>query len=126
MRLRLSSLQKDSGLVTSDISRTSLGSRSLRHAALMVGSSGLRLMITQLSLRTRCIIDNMRVTKSLLQVAVVAGFTAWSMPLFAEETPAQSSVQGISETLRSADAAARQQAAPLDAAAATQAWLDSV
>ena len=94
-------------------------------------------MITLLSLRTRCIIDNMHVTKSLLQIAVVAGFTAWSMSLFVEETPAQSSVQGISETLRSGDAAAtlsdhrngshaRQQATPLDAAAATQAWLDSV
>src|SRR5215471_18179078 len=79
----------------------------------------------------------MRVTKSLLQFAVVAGFTVWSMPLFAEETPAQSSVHGISETLRSGDSAAalsdqgndspaRQQATPLDAAAATQAWLDSV
>ena len=133
---RLSSLQMDSGLVTSNISRTSLGSRSLRRAAFIVGSSGLRRMITQLSLRMRCIIDNMRVTKSFLQVAVVAGFTAWSMPLFAEETSAQSSVQGISEALRLADAAAalsdhgndapaRQQAASLDATAATQAWLDS-
>jgi STE24 endopeptidase len=83
-------------------------------------------MITQLSLPTRCIIDNMRVTKSLLQVAVVAGFTAWSMPLFAEETPAQSSVRRISETLRSAGATARQETASLDAAAATQTWLDSV
>ena len=137
MRLRLSSLQKNSHLVTSDTSRASLGSRPWRHAALIARLSGLRRMITLLSLRTRGIIDNMRATKSLLQFAVVAGFTVWSMPLFAEPTPAKSSVPGISETLRSGDTVAglsdhgrdspaRQQATPLDATAATQAWLDSV
>src|SRR5262245_11265771 len=94
-------------------------------------------MITLLSLRTLCIIDNMRVTKSFLQGEVVVGFTAWSMPVCADDAPAQSSVHGISEMLRSADAAAalsdhgndspaRQQATPFDAAAATQAWLESV
>jgi STE24 endopeptidase len=137
MRLLLSSFQKDSGPVTSDISRFRLGARSRRRAALIVGPNGLRRMITLLSLRTQCITDDMRVTKSLLWFAVVAGFTACSTPLFAEEPSAQSSVHGISETLRPGDAAAAlsdhgndspvpQQAKRLDAVAATQAWLDSV
>src|SRR4051794_28165768 len=79
----------------------------------------------------------MRVNKSLLGFAVVAGFIAWSMSVFGEETPAQSSAQFISETSTLGDTAgaignhgndssARQQDQRLDAAAATQAWLDSV
>ncbi len=79
----------------------------------------------------------MRVNKSLLRFAVVAGFIAWSTLLFAEEIPAQNSAHVGSETPTSGDAAAalgnrsndspaRQQMTPLDPAAATQAWLASV
>ena len=79
----------------------------------------------------------MRVDKSLLRFAVVAGFIAWSTSVFAQEVPAQTSAPVVSETPTSGDTAAavghhgndstaRQQATPLDAAAATQAWLDSV
>src|SRR5438105_11196531 len=79
----------------------------------------------------------MRVDKSLLRFAVVAGFIAWSTSDFAQEVPAQTSAPVVSETPTSGDTAAavghhgndstaRQQATPLDAAAATQAWLDSV
>ena len=75
--------------------------------------------------------------KSLLRFAVVAGFIAWSTSVFAQEVPAQTSAPVVSETPTSGDTAsavghhgndstARQQATPLDAAAATQAWLDSV
>jgi len=77
------------------------------------------------------------VDKSLLRFAVVAGFIAWSTSVFAQEVPAQTSAPVVSETPTSGDTAAavghhgndstaRQQATPLDAAAATQAWLDSV
>ncbi|PYI94802.1 MAG: hypothetical protein DMF00_17210, partial [Verrucomicrobia bacterium] len=79
----------------------------------------------------------MCVDKFLLRFAVVAGFIAWSTPVFAQEVPAQTSAPVVSETPTSGDTAAavghhgndspaRQQATPLDAAAATQAWLDSV
>lgn len=79
----------------------------------------------------------MDVDKSLLRFAVVAGFIAWSTPIFAQEIPAQSSAQVVSETPTSDDTAAavgnhgndspaRQQTTPLDAAAAAQAWLNSV
>jgi STE24 endopeptidase len=80
--------------------------------------------------------DNAR-GQVLLGFAVVAGFIAWSTPFFAQEIPAQSSTHVVSETPTSGDTAAavaehgndspaRQQATPLDAAAATQAWLESV
>src|SRR5436190_7361153 len=79
----------------------------------------------------------MCVDKFLLRFAVVAGFIAWSTPVFAQEVPAQTSAPVVSETPTSGDTAAavghqgndspvRQQATPLDAAAATQAWLDSI
>ncbi len=79
----------------------------------------------------------MCVDKFLLRFAVVAGFIAWSTPVFAQEVPAQTSAPVVSETPTWGDTAAavghhgndspaRQQATPLDAAAATQAWLDSV
>ena len=137
MRLRVSSLQKDSGFVTSDIQSDHSWITAVAPRRLDCGSNGLRRRITLLSLPTRCIIDNMRGTKSFLQFAVVAGFIVSSISIFAQEVPAQSSVHGISETLRSGDSAAalsdqgndtaaRQQATPFDAAAATQAWLDSV
>jgi STE24 endopeptidase len=79
----------------------------------------------------------MRVNKFCLRFAFLAGFIAWSTPSFSEEIPAQSSAQIISETPAAGDTTvamgdhgndspAPQQALPLDAAAATQAWLDSV
>src|SRR5438128_2466596 len=79
----------------------------------------------------------MCVDKFSLRFAVVAGFIAWSTSVFAQEVPAQTSAPVVSETPTSGDTAAavghhgndstaRQQATPLDAAAATQAWLDSV
>jgi STE24 endopeptidase len=79
----------------------------------------------------------MRVNQSLLRFAVAAGFVAWSTPLFAEEIPAQSSTHVFSERPTSHDTATSlgnrgnvsptlQQSTPLDPAAATQAWLDSV
>ena len=79
----------------------------------------------------------MRVNKSLLRLAVVAGFIAWSTLLFAEEIPAQNSTHVGSETPSSGDTAAalgnrsndspaRQQMTLVDPAAATQAWLASV
>jgi STE24 endopeptidase len=79
----------------------------------------------------------MRINKFLLRFAVVAGFITWSTPVFSEEIPAQSAAQIVSETPTSDDttaavsdhgkhSSARQQALVFDAAAATQAWLDSV
>src|SRR5215471_18310650 len=79
----------------------------------------------------------MRVDRSLLGFAVVAGFVAWSTSLFADEIPAQSSTHIVSEAPTSGDTVAvvaehsndspaLRQATPLDAAAATQAWLNSV
>jgi Zn-dependent protease with chaperone function len=79
----------------------------------------------------------MRVNKFWLRFAVVAGFIAWSTPVFSDEIPAQSVAQIVSATPASSDttpavgdygrdSSARQQALSLDAAAATQAWLDSV
>ena len=79
----------------------------------------------------------MRIKKFWLSFAVVAGFIAWSTPVFSEETPSQSSVHVVSGTPTSDDTAAavgerpndslaRKVRTPLDAGAATQAWLDSV
>jgi hypothetical protein len=88
-------------------------------------------------LRTRRVIDAVLVKKSLLSFAIVAGLTTASPSAFSNEAPAQTSTPPVSETPASEDPAAAprnrdngspapQQAAPLDPAAATQAWLDSV
>ena len=88
-------------------------------------------------LRTRRVIDAALVKKSLLSFAIVAGLTTASPSAFSNEAPAQTSTPPVSETPASEDPAAAprnrdndspapQQAAPLDPAAATQAWLDSV
>jgi STE24 endopeptidase len=77
------------------------------------------------------------VNKSLLSFAIVAGLMTASASAFSEEAPAQPSSPGLSETPTSHDAGAAlgnrgngsptlQQTTPLDPAAATQAWLDSV
>ena len=79
----------------------------------------------------------MRVNKFCLRFTVVAGFIAWSTPVFSGEIPAQNSAQIVSETPtlgdttaamgdHGKDSSAGQQALPLDAVAATQAWLNSV
>ena len=97
----------------------------------------MRRIVTLLSLKTRGGIDVVRMNKILLLIAIVIGFMAASMPMFPEETPAQTPVHAVSDTAtsldatasatsRSANSPAGQQATPLDSAAATQAWLDSV
>ena len=89
-------------------------------------------MIALLSFRTRCVIDVLPVNKSLLSFAIVAGLITAST---SNEARAQTSIPTVSETTTPRDTAAgnrdndspgRQQATPLDPAAATQAWLDSV
>ena len=94
-------------------------------------------MITLLSLRTRCVINVVPVKKALRSFAIVAGLITASTSAFSNEAPAQTSIPAVSETPASRETAAvlgnrdndspvRQQATPLDPAAATQAWLDSV
>ncbi len=72
----------------------------------------------------------MRVNKLSLSFAIVAGFIVAASPIFSEKLPAQTSVQAISNTATFSsppdDSPATQQVTPLDPAAATQAWLDSV
>jgi STE24 endopeptidase len=91
-------------------------------------------MITLLSLRTRCAIDVVLVKKFLVSIAIVAGLITAST---SHEAQPQTSIPAVSETTTSRDTAAVlgnrgndspawQQAMPLDPAAATQAWLDSV
>ena len=88
-------------------------------------------------LRTRCVIDVVPVKKSLLSFAIVAGLITASPAASSNEAPAQTSTLPASETPASRGTAAAlrnrgndfpipQQATPLDPAAATQAWLDSV
>jgi STE24 endopeptidase len=77
------------------------------------------------------------VKKSLLSFAIVAGLMTASTSAFSEEAPAQTSSPAFSETPtshdntalrdnRGNDSSARQQTTPLDPAAATQAWLNSI
>jgi STE24 endopeptidase len=73
----------------------------------------------------------MRMKKSLLNFIIFTGLMAASMPLLRGETGPQSSSAVITETVASgntaaANSSAPQQATPLDPAAATRAWLDSV
>jgi STE24 endopeptidase len=97
----------------------------------------LRRIVTLLSLKTLGGIDVVRMNKILLLIAIVIGFMAASTPMFPEETPVQTPVHAVSDTAtsldatagatsRSANSPAGQQATPLDSAAATQAWLDSI
>jgi STE24 endopeptidase len=74
-----------------------------------------------------------RVNKSLVSLAIVAGLATGSMPGFSQETPPQTLIEtpaspDPSTALNSsgANSSAQQQATTLDPAAATQAWLDSV
>jgi STE24 endopeptidase len=73
------------------------------------------------------------VKKSLLSLAIVAGFAAASMVIFCEQIRAQTSSATVSKSdsagsiaVSGSDSPAGQQTTPLDPAAATQAWLDSV
>lgn len=63
-------------------------------------------------------------------LALVAGLMLASSPIFSEEVPEQTPVQAAPNTAISGvtgdDVSAPQQVRPLDPAAATQAWLDSV
>jgi Zn-dependent protease with chaperone function len=73
----------------------------------------------------------MHMKKSLLCFGIVTGLMAASMPILHGETGTQSSKVAIGETGASGNTAAAnspapQQATPLDPAAATRAWLDSV
>lgn len=88
-------------------------------------------------LRTRCVIDVVPVKKFLLSFAIVAGLITASPAASSNEAPAQTSTPPLSETPASQETAAAlpnrgndslapHQTAPLDPAAATQAWLDSV
>jgi STE24 endopeptidase len=75
------------------------------------------------------ITDIVPVKKFLLLIAIVTGFVVSSPPVSAEETPGLTGTPGeiagkISDP--GDDSPALQQSTPLDPAAATQAWLDSV
>jgi STE24 endopeptidase len=77
--------------------------------------------------------DVVSVKKSLLSFAIITGLITTSISAFSEEPPAQIPLQqatsddGVGRTVaRGDDSPSAQQAIPLDPAAATQAWLDSV
>ncbi|PYI81819.1 MAG: peptidase [Verrucomicrobia bacterium] len=66
-------------------------------------------------------------------IAIVAGLVVSSMSVLSNETPAQTSIQSATSGDAAAkfsgsgnDSSARQRSAPMDPAAATQAWLNSV
>jgi STE24 endopeptidase len=74
-----------------------------------------------------------RVKKFLLRIAIVTGLVVPSMSVLSDETPAQTSIQSATPGDTAAkfsgpgnDSPALQQSTPLDPAAATQAWLESV
>src|SRR5204863_9307631 len=71
--------------------------------------------------------------KFLVLIAIVAGLVVSSMSVLSNETPAQTSIQSATSGDTAAkfsgpgnDSSALQRSAPVDPAAATQAWLDSV
>jgi len=69
------------------------------------------------------------VKKFLVLIAILAGLVISSMSVLSDETPAQTSIQSATSGNFSGpgnDSPALQQSTPLDPAAATQAWLDSV
>jgi STE24 endopeptidase len=73
----------------------------------------------------------MGMQKSLLSFTIVTGLMAASMPILHSETGTKSSNAAIAETgalgnTAAANSRAPRQATPLDPAAATRAWLDSV
>jgi len=75
----------------------------------------------------------MPVKKVLLPIAIVTGLVISSMSVLSDETPAQTSNQSATSADTAGkfsghgnDPSALQQSTPLDPAAATQAWLDSV
>ena len=75
----------------------------------------------------------MPVKKFLLPIAIVTGLVISSMSVLSDETPAQTSIQSATSGDTAVkfsgpgnDSPALQQSTPLDPAAATQAWLDSV
>jgi STE24 endopeptidase len=89
-------------------------------------------MIRLLSLKTRRVIDVVPVN-SLLSFAIVVGLATASIATFGQKAPAQTSIQtdtshdnAGSDTGQANESPAPQEATPLDPAAATQAWLDSV
>jgi STE24 endopeptidase len=93
---------------------------------------GLRRIITLLSLTTR-VTDVVPVRKFLLLIAIVTGLVVSSMSVFSDETPAQASIQSATSGDAAVkisgpgnDSPALRQSTPIDPAAATQAWLDSV
>jgi hypothetical protein len=73
------------------------------------------------------------VKKSLLSFAILVGLATASIPTFSREAPVQTLIQtdtsldnAGSDTGQANDSPTPQEATPLDPAAATQAWLDSV
>ena len=72
----------------------------------------------------------MSVNKTLLSFAIIAGFIVASIATFSEKVPAQAPVQAAFNPATSArggsNATLPQPATPVDPAAATQAWLNSV
>jgi STE24 endopeptidase len=73
------------------------------------------------------------VKKFLLLIAIGAGLIVASMSVFSDETPPQTAIQSATSGVTpgkfsgpASDSPALQRATPLDPAAATQAWLDSV
>jgi STE24 endopeptidase len=69
----------------------------------------------------------------LLPIAILTGLTAWSIPVSSDETAAQTPIQSATSGITAGkfsgpghDSPALQNAPPLDRAAATKAWLDSV
>ena len=79
------------------------------------------------------IIDVVPVKKFLVLIAIVTGLVVSSMSVLSDETPAQTSIQSATSgdtagkfSAPGNDSPALQQSTPLDPAAATQAWLDSV
>ena len=69
--------------------------------------------------------------KSLFLIAIITALVAWALSVWSAETPAQSSTAilgNITGKFSDPDNGSRalQQSTPLDPAAATQAWLDSV
>ena len=71
--------------------------------------------------------------KFLVLIAIVAGLVVSSMSVLSDETPAQTSIQSATSGDIAAkfsgpgnDSSALQRSTPVDPAAATQAWLDSV
>jgi STE24 endopeptidase len=89
-------------------------------------------MITLLSLTIR-VTDVVPVRKFLLPIAIVTGLVVSSMSVLSDETPAQTAIQSVTSGDSAVkisepgnDSPALQQSTPIDPAAATQAWLDSV